>query len=99
MLPFPILADATLRMLIALLIGYAIGLDRDLHDKPTGIKTLGLVSLGACIATMCAMDFSAESVFDHTDVSRVMQGIVTGIGFFWARASSSRIRARTTCVD
>jgi putative Mg2+ transporter-C (MgtC) family protein len=104
MLPLPILADATLRMLCALLIGCIIGLDRDLHGKPTGIKTLGLVSLGSCIATLCAMDFSSAPLSDHADVSRVVQGIVTGIGFLGAgviiqNPRENRVRGLTTAAS
>src|ERR1700744_3563443 len=73
MLPYPLLVDAVLRMLSAMLIGCIIGIDRDLHGKPTGMKTLGLVSLGACIATMCAQGFSMTPTND-TGVSRAVQG-------------------------
>jgi putative Mg2+ transporter-C (MgtC) family protein len=104
MLPLPLLADATVRMLFALLIGAIIGIDRDLHGKPTGIKTLGLVSLGSCIATMCAMDFSSDPFSQHTDVSRVVQGIVTGIGFLGAgviiqNPRENRVRGLTTAAS
>jgi putative Mg2+ transporter-C (MgtC) family protein len=104
MLPYPILADAVLRMLCAVLVGCIIGIDRDLHGKPTGMKTLGLVSLGACIATMCAMGFSTRTLNDDADVSRVVQGIVTGIGFLGAgviiqNQAENRIRGLTTAAS
>ena len=49
--------EAVIRMLSAVAIGCVIGIDRDLHGKPSGMKTLGLVALGACLATMAAMAF------------------------------------------
>jgi putative Mg2+ transporter-C (MgtC) family protein len=103
MLPYPILVDAVLRMLSAMLIGCIIGIDRDLHGKPTGMKTLGLVSLGACLATMCAQGFSMSLAHD-ADVSRAVQGIVTGIGFLGAgvilqNPRENRVRGLTTAAS
>ncbi|KND57511.1 Mg(2+) transport ATPase protein C [Candidatus Paraburkholderia schumanniana] len=103
MLPYPVLADAVLRMLSAILIGCVIGIDRDLHGKPTGMKTLGLVSLGACIATMCAQGFSMTLSSD-ADVSRAVQGIVTGVGFLGAgvilqNPRENRVRRLTTAAS
>ncbi|GJH21532.1 MgtC/SapB family protein [Caballeronia novacaledonica] len=103
MLPYPLLVDAVLRMLSAMLIGCIIGIDRDLHGKPTGMKTLGLVSLGACIATMCAQGFSMTPS-DDTGVSRAVQGIVTGVGFLGAgvilqNPRENRVRGLTTAAS
>ncbi len=104
MLPLPLFTDTVFRMLCAVLVGCLIGVDRDLHGKPTGMKTLRLVSLGACIATMCAMNFSAVTLNASTDVSRVVQGIVTGIGFLGAgvilkHPGKRRIRGLTTAAS
>ncbi|CAH2807720.1 MAG: Mg(2+)-transport-ATPase-associated protein MgtC [uncultured Caballeronia sp.] len=103
MLSYPVFADAVLRMLSAILIGCVIGIDRDLHGKPTGMKTLGLVSLGACIATMCAQGFSMTLSSD-ADVSRAVQGIVTGVGFLGAgvilqNPRENRVRGLTTAAS
>ncbi|BAN24397.1 MgtC/SapB transporter [Caballeronia insecticola] len=90
-------------MLIAMLIGCIIGIDRDLHGKPTGMKTLGLVSLGACLATMCAQGFSM-TLSNDADVSRAVQGIVTGVGFLGAgvilqNPRENRVRGLTTAAS
>ena len=42
--------DIILRLGAAMLIGGVIGLDRNLHHKPTGVRTLGLVALGSALA-------------------------------------------------
>jgi len=47
-----------------------LGLNRDLHGKPTGVRTLGLVCLGSALAVL-----SIHAV-TGTDASRVIQGIV-----------------------
>jgi putative Mg2+ transporter-C (MgtC) family protein len=104
MLPTAVLVEAFLRMVCAILTGCIIGIDRDLHGKPTGMKTLGLVSLGSCIATMCAMGFDANPLSHNTEVSRVVQGIVTGIGFLGAgviiqNPRENRIRGLTTAAS
>jgi putative Mg2+ transporter-C (MgtC) family protein len=81
--------DVFLRLLAATGVGMAIGLNRDLRGKPTGMRTLGLVSLGA--ATVALATVTLPLVAGHPDaLSRVVQGIVqgvlTGIGFVGAGA-------------
>jgi putative Mg2+ transporter-C (MgtC) family protein len=71
--------EIVLRLGLATLIGAALGLNRELHGKPTGVRTLGLVGLGSALAVM-----AAASTGDVAAPSRVMQGIVTGIGFLCA---------------
>jgi putative Mg2+ transporter-C (MgtC) family protein len=67
------------RLLAATLVGAILGLNRDLHGKPTGVRTLGLVGLGSALAVM-----AGSQVGGAGDASRVIQGIVTGIGFLGA---------------
>lgn len=77
-------AEIILRLGGATLIGAAIGLNRDLHGKPIGVRTLGLVSLASAIATLAVTRYGGDS-FNATDAaSRVMQGVLTGIGFLGA---------------
>jgi putative Mg2+ transporter-C (MgtC) family protein len=104
MLPFPDLIEVVFRMLSAVAIGCVIGIDRNLHGKPSGMKTLGLVALGASLATMSSMRFSMHPLGDNADVSRVVQGIVTGIGFLGAGViihtpGQNRIRGLTTAAS
>jgi putative Mg2+ transporter-C (MgtC) family protein len=67
--------DIALRLSAAALAGVTLGLNRDLHGKPTGVRTLGLVGVGAALAVL------AVSGASGADTSRVIQGILTGIGF------------------
>ena len=71
--------EIVLRLGLATAVGAALGLNRELHGKATGVRTLGLVGLGAALAVM-----AATSTGDVAAPSRVMQGIVTGIGFLGA---------------
>jgi putative Mg2+ transporter-C (MgtC) family protein len=72
------LFEIILRLGAATLVGVALGLNRDLRGKPTGVRTLGLVGLGSALAVM------AVGEGNNADASRVIQGIVTGIGFLGA---------------
>jgi len=71
------LLDIIVRLAAAILIGGIVGLDRNLHHKPTGVRTLGLVALGSALAVLAVVDRQA-------DVSRVIQGVITGVGFIGA---------------
>jgi putative Mg2+ transporter-C (MgtC) family protein len=100
----PVELDITLRLGAATLIGVAIGLNRDLHGKPTGVRTLGLVGLGAALVVLASTDFLATSpIADANPVSRAIQGVLTGIGFLGAGVimqdrGSQRVQGLTTAA-
>jgi putative Mg2+ transporter-C (MgtC) family protein len=76
-------SEIVLRLGVATLAGGLIGLDRDLHGKPIGLKTLGLVGLATAVVVMLALPQGEPTrIADAT--SRVIQGILTGIGFLGA---------------
>lgn len=71
--------DVFLRLGAAVLAGALIGFDREIRNKPAGLRTITLVSLGSAVFTLAALDPG------RTDAtSPVIQGIVTGIGFLGA---------------
>ncbi|HZR61866.1 MAG TPA: MgtC/SapB family protein [Xanthobacteraceae bacterium] len=71
--------EILLRLIAAAVVGGLVGLNRDLHGKPTGVPTLGLVALGSALVVL-----AMAGVGNSGDTSRVIQGIVTGIGFLGA---------------
>jgi putative Mg2+ transporter-C (MgtC) family protein len=71
------LARITLRLLTALLVGTAIGLQRELTHKPAGLRTHMLVGLGTALFLVSA----AEAGMDSAALSRIAQGLATGVGF------------------
>lgn len=75
--------EIVLRLGVAALAGSLIGLNRDLQDKPIGLKTLGLVSLATAMVVMVA-DPSGDTANVSDAASRTIQGILTGIGFLGA---------------
>jgi putative Mg2+ transporter-C (MgtC) family protein len=95
-------SEIVLRLGVATLAGGLIGLDRDLHGKPIGMKTLGLVGLAtAMIVVLTNSSGDITKISDAT--SRVIQGILTGIGFLGAGVivhaqNHSRVRGLTSAA-
>jgi putative Mg2+ transporter-C (MgtC) family protein len=67
-----------LRLALAVLAGGILGLNRDLHRKPAGVRTHALVSLGSAVVTMLIFETTQHA---PDALSRVMQGLLTGVGF------------------
>ncbi len=89
--------DIVIRLSVAALAGVALGLNRDLRGKPTGVRTLGLVGLASAVAVLAVGSDSADAA------SRVIQGIVTGIGFLGAgviirNETGKRVHGLTTAA-
>jgi putative Mg2+ transporter-C (MgtC) family protein len=76
-------SEIVLRLGAATLAGGAIGLNRDLHGKPIGLRTLGLVGLATAMVVLLSNQ-SADPARISDATSRVIQGILTGIGFLGA---------------
>jgi putative Mg2+ transporter-C (MgtC) family protein len=100
------LVDVSLRLGAAVIAGVLIGLNRDLADKPIGMRTLGLVSLGAAVVSIATIHF--KELADHPDalsrvVQGVIQGVMAGIGFIGAGAilrdrDNQTVRGLTTAA-
>jgi putative Mg2+ transporter-C (MgtC) family protein len=75
-----------LRLGLSLLFGAAVGINRQRMQKPAGLRTLMLVCLGACTFTLMPMAYHTPGGESMTtaDMSRIIQGIVGGIGFLGA---------------
>jgi len=75
--------DLSRRMLASVLFGGAIGYERRSSDRPAGIRTMGLVSLGSCFFTISSM-LAFKSSTMGWDSSRVTAAIPSGVGFLGA---------------
>ena len=74
--------DVLGRLAAAMVAGIVLGVNRELRGKPAGVRTHGLVAIGACLVTVIVMELSSmASPFNPDAVSRSIQGIITGIGF------------------
>lgn len=73
-----------IRMLVAALLGGIIGLEREYHGQPAGLRTHIILCVGACLA-MCLSN-NASYYGTHGDVERIAAQVVSGVGFLGAGA-------------
>ncbi|MCD7739831.1 MAG: MgtC/SapB family protein, partial [Candidatus Gastranaerophilales bacterium] len=78
--------DITIRIIFSIILGSAIGLERELTNKSAGLRTQILVCFGSCLFTILSIyGFStAVTLYPLGDPSRVAAQIITGIGFIGA---------------
>lgn len=89
---------AAVQILIALLLGGFIGLEREKNGKAAGIRTYAAVCMGSALFTIISVQ-----LMDTAGASRVVANIVTGIGFLgvgiiFRDASQLRTRGLTTAA-
>ena len=77
------LTRISVRLLIAALLGGLLGFEREQRGKSAGIKTHMLVCIGAALFVLIPQQ---AGVIAAADLSRVMQGVIAGIGFLGAGA-------------
>lgn len=92
------------KLLLATVLGSLIGLEREYHGRPAGLRTHMLVCIGAAVITLSGMSIACNSGGDGygaSEVSRIIAGVVTGIGFLGAGAiirTSDFVRGLTTAA-
>jgi putative Mg2+ transporter-C (MgtC) family protein len=91
-------SEVGLRLGAAALAGVVIGVNRDLAQKPIGMRTLGLVALGAAAVSVAGI--TVPGMFENADaLSRVVQGIIqgimAGISFIGAGVILRDVKSRT----
>ena len=91
-------SDILVRLLAATAVGLILGINRELKDKPAGLRTHAIVALGAAIITL----LSILPPSDGTSASRALQGVITGIGFLGAgvilRSPEGEVHGLTTAA-
>jgi putative Mg2+ transporter-C (MgtC) family protein len=91
--------DILLRLGVAVLLGAVLGLDRELKGKPAGPRTMAIVGLGSAVLAVVAIYGTGTNI---DAVSRVIQGVITGIGFLGAgtilHKSEGGVRGLTTAA-
>jgi putative Mg2+ transporter-C (MgtC) family protein len=81
----PVIADLLLRLTLAVLLGAVIGLNREIKGKPAGLRTYSVVALGAAVvAALVTWPEGVPGAAHYDALSRVLQGLITGIGFLGA---------------
>ncbi len=95
----PQVVRVVIRLLAALIVGGVIGYQRERAGKAAGLRTHILVAMGTALFVLVC----TSSGMQHDAVSRVVQGLATGIGFLGAGAilkmeAERRIRGLTTAA-
>jgi putative Mg2+ transporter-C (MgtC) family protein len=96
----PQMARVVIRVIVAALLGALLGWERERAGKAAGLRTHMLVALGAALFVL----FPAEAGMDIADLSRVIQGVATGIGFIGAgtilkRPEAEQVEGLTTAAS
>ena len=98
--------ELVFRLCIATVLGAILGLNRNLRGKAAGLRTHGLVSLGAALTVLTAdLIIGTAPGVDRGGITRAMQGVMAGVGFLGAGAilktSTGRhdIRGLTTAAS
>lgn len=88
--------DDLIKLLLAMVAGGIIGLEREFRDKSAGFRTLIFIAMGSAAFTIASARFAPDS-----DPNRIAANIVTGIGFLGAGAilrDGNRITGLTTAA-
>ncbi|MDO9402851.1 MAG: MgtC/SapB family protein [Polaromonas sp.] len=93
------LTRIVLRLSIAALLGGLLGIEREHHGKAAGVRTHMLVAMGSALFVIV----SEQAGIIATDMSRVIQGLVAGVGFLGAGtilkgADEEKVKGLTTAA-
>jgi len=77
-----------IRLSLAMLAGFLIGLDRERHSQPAGLRTHMVIALGAALIMMLSMGIPSEHLAKgyNADPGRLAAQVISGIGFLGAGA-------------
>ncbi|HYM66210.1 MAG TPA: MgtC/SapB family protein, partial [Patescibacteria group bacterium] len=70
-------------MVVALVLGIVLGAEREFNGHAAGVRTMALISAGACMFTGVGLDPAFGTT---TDPTRIAAQVVTGVGFIGAGA-------------
>ncbi len=88
-----------LRLALAALLGGLLGIEREARGKAAGVRTHMLVAMGAAMFVLA----SQQSGVNPADMSRVLQGVIAGVGFLGAGTilkgdAESQVKGLTTAA-
>ena len=82
--------EIVLRMDIAMILGGLIGLERELKDRPAGLRTNMMVSLAAATFTLLSAELISESTerseIIRIDTLRIIEAVISGVAFLGGRS-------------
>jgi len=81
------LETATLRLVVSFIAGLLVGVEREAHSQPAGMRTHILISVGSTLAMLLSIYIPQTFTgFQNGDPARIAAQVVTGIGFLGAGA-------------
>lgn len=80
---------------LAMVLGGLVGVEREISDKPAGLRTHMLVAGGCCLIALLGQSAFLTAGVHTGDPARTLHGIVTGIGFLGAGAIIKGQNGRT----
>jgi putative Mg2+ transporter-C (MgtC) family protein len=95
MIADPFELEIILKIVLAIVLSSLVGFEREMHEKPAGLRTHLLVCTGALLFTVSSLTFV-------NDPARIAAGIVTGVGFLGAGAIfkfKDHVEGLTTAAD
>jgi putative Mg2+ transporter-C (MgtC) family protein len=87
--------ETLLSLVLAVILGAIVGIERELAHRPAGLRTHMLVSLGSCLFTIMSTSFNDQP-------AQIAAGIVAGIGFIGAGtiwAEKDKVKGITTAAS
>jgi putative Mg2+ transporter-C (MgtC) family protein len=90
--------EMVLKLVVSFVLGALIGMERETHGRPAGLRTHTLVCVGSTLFTICSYVIAGP----HNDPGRLAAQIVTGIGFLGAGTiihQGSVVRGLTTAAS
>jgi putative Mg2+ transporter-C (MgtC) family protein len=76
--------ELIIRLLVSVLLGGIIGLEREKSHKPAGLRTHIFVCMGACLFTIASFYLLPRDIIGSFDATRIAAGVVAGISFIGA---------------
>lgn len=96
------LTGAVFKLLMAMLLGAAVGLERKRKGQIAGVRTFALISMGSCMAMLLSIYVPQEYLgLKNGDPGRIAAQVITGIGFLGAGAMihmKGSVRGLTTAA-
>ena len=78
--------DAFIRLIVSMILSGLIGMEREYHHTPAGLRTNVMVGLGACLVTIASVRAIELVPGANVDPTRIAAQVITGIGFIGAGA-------------
>ncbi len=80
------IVDVLIKLALALVLGGAIGLERETSRKPAGFRTNVLICVTSAMLVTMAEHFTSANAAGSDSVMRIAAGVITGVGFLGAGA-------------